>query len=219
MGKPRPDITPQRVNQLYLQGKYLHEVAEILGTTIQTVYTRIDRSIIRRKGNPTHFPEDKVQELKHLYVNQKLPTPQIAKIFGFCEETIRKHLRQSGVQMRTRGNPPGQPLKDSPVYTARGYVLVLCPNHPRARKSGYVLEHILVWEKHHKRPLPPDYLVHHLNGIKDDNRPSNLVAMRRSEHTNQTSPFKKRIRELELEMSQLRRALEDKQAILYISEN
>ena len=49
------------------------------------------------------------------------------------------------------------------------------PGHPRARpKNPYVFEHILVMEDKIGRFLLSGESVHHLNGVKDDNRPENL---------------------------------------------
>lgn len=49
------------------------------------------------------------------------------------------------------------------------------PGHPRARaKNPYVLEHVLVMEDNLGRHLVADESVHHLNGVKDDNRVENL---------------------------------------------
>ena len=55
-----------------------------------------------------------------------------------------------------------------------GYILIYKPKHPFANK-GYVAEHRLVMEKMIGRYLAPNERVHHINGIKDDNRPQNLM--------------------------------------------
>lgn len=59
-----------------------------------------------------------------------------------------------------------------------GYVRVwLSPDDEMAvmrNDDGYVLEHRLVVARDQGEPLPPECVVHHVNGVKDDNRRENL---------------------------------------------
>lgn len=58
--------------------------------------------------------------------------------------------------------------------TSEGYLLVYAPDHPNARKSGYILQHIVVMTEYLGRPLVPGEEVHHRNGDRSDNRRTNL---------------------------------------------
>lgn len=61
-----------------------------------------------------------------------------------------------------------------------GYVRVKMPDHPNANKDGRLMEHTLVMSQVLGRPLRPDEEVHHLNGVRGDNRPNNLELWDRS---------------------------------------
>jgi len=83
------------------------------------------------------------------------------------------------------------------VKTGTGYFKILAPTHTRADSCGYVLEHIIIWEQTHSKPLPKGWIIHHLNGIKDDNRPVNLAALPNKKHYLVLQVKAKRIQELE----------------------
>jgi len=85
-----------------------------------------------------------------------------------------------------------------------GYVYIL---HPReGKKHRYQAEHIVVWEQSNNKPLPKGWVVHHYNGIRDDNLPENLFGMPRKQHSLKQAfePYEKRIQELEDELRKLK---------------
>ncbi len=63
-----------------------------------------------------------------------------------------------------------------------GYFYIWKPNHPSAEKRGYVNRSILVAEEKIGRFLKRNERVHHINEIKDDDRPENLEIMTEREH-------------------------------------
>jgi hypothetical protein len=93
----------------------------------------------------------------------------------------RRHFRGHPVPYLRGHSPRGRAIgPDCPRWrggrylTSGGYVMVWCPGHPMAQRSGYAPEHRLVMSEKLGRLLLPTEHVHHRNGVKDDNRPENL---------------------------------------------
>jgi len=63
-----------------------------------------------------------------------------------------------------------------------GYVLIYEPDHPKAVGGGWVYEHRWLVEQDLGRVLDQNETVHHINGVKDDNRLENLIVMGAREH-------------------------------------
>lgn len=65
----------------------------------------------------------------------------------------------------------------------QGYILIKNDNHPYKNNKGYIFEHRLVLEKKLGRYLNPWEIIHHINGIKSDNRIENLqICNSNAEH-------------------------------------
>lgn len=91
------------------------------------------------------------------------------------------HVAESKEKMSKwhKENPRGKlfQFQTGRIINPQGYVRIYVPN---AKKR--IFEHRLVMEKKIGRLLEKNELVHHINGIKDDNRPENLEVMLRKTH-------------------------------------
>ena len=63
-----------------------------------------------------------------------------------------------------------------------GYVYILNREHPMAHSNGYIKRAILVAEEKIGRMLTGGEVTHHINGIKDDDRPENIEILSSREH-------------------------------------
>jgi hypothetical protein len=82
------------------------------------------------------------------------------------------------------------------VYTGKGgYIYLRRPDHPNANPNGYVKRSRLVAEEAIGRQLSPGEVVHHKNGIKDDDRPEHLQVLDRMAHHRLHAPeYSERLR-------------------------
>jgi HNH endonuclease len=94
-------------------------------------------------------------------------SPSLVRPRNFCSHACRNRVCCTGPQNgRWKGGS----------WLERGYRMIKTPNGERQ-------EHRVIMETILGRPLLRSEEVHHINGIKDDNRPENLQLMRnRSEH-------------------------------------
>lgn len=110
------------------------------------------------------------------------------------QRTSRICYRCSFARTKEAQNGENHPnWKGGRIKDDKGYVLILLfPNNPyfpmaNAHKrhslaNRYVFEHRLVMAKHLGRCLQTWEIVHHLNGITDDNRFSNLALTNSKKH-------------------------------------
>lgn len=116
----------------------------------------------------------------------------------------RESLRLAYVQGRMSKNKKWRNISEwgekRILDTRSGYVFIRCPDHYSKPANGYVREHLLVWERHNKKRLPKGWHIHHINGVKDDNRPENLLALSAKNHANFIPKLYEKIKELEDEL-------------------
>lgn len=146
---------------------------------------------------------------------------EIAEALGVTQKVVWRFMKNHGIKARVacKRNQRGEnnsSWKGGRRISEQGYVEIYMPSYPKAKPNGYVREHILVAEQMLGRPLKffgirdsRTEVVHHINGIKTDNRPENLLVMCVNEHHKLHSATSKdmvdsvllnRIRQLETEL-------------------
>ncbi len=158
--------------------------------------------------------------IPYLYYEKKLSTLEIAAQFGQHRTSVGWWLTKHGYKLRTVGEAgrlrasKRHLLKKRYKDNTYGYYTVyLAPDSPyyamRKGNRDIVLEHRLIMAQHLGRVLERHEIVHHLNGIRTDNRVKNLALLTRRTHPGRTLVplLTQRIRELEGELAQQRMSL------------
>ena len=199
----------------------LQEVADELGVCKDTVRRNMKRfnippkaSGVYRKGQCNHIIT-MLPLAKKLYLEDMLPVLEVCKQLGTSFYTLQRLFKDNGIQFRGSGESVRLAYSHHPnmgfqkgakhprfsgyraTKNTGGYILEYKPEHPRAGKNGYVGQHILVWEEANGKPLPEAWIVHHLNGIKNDNRPENLAGLSTRAHSLVLNEKANRIKVLE----------------------
>ena len=132
-----------------------------------------------------------VDLISRMYIEENKSTNAIAEILNVSSQTIVRKLIEKGTKIRSTseaqkiayssGRFPRLNNGHGPNWKGgrkirMGYVEIFMG------KNCYVKEHRLVMEKCLGRKLKSTEIVHHLNGIKTDNRRENLTIVTRATH-------------------------------------
>lgn len=158
------------VKEYTVNKKSMGQIADEQGVSVGLVFNRMKQYGIQSRQQMSDETRKKISESKKGRVS-----PMLGK--HHSEEARRKLSAARTGKYRSPSEYGGHKK-----LRCDGYICVYCPNHIRATKEGYVMEHHLVMEKHIGRTLRDDEVVHHINRIRSDNRIENLALMTFTEH-------------------------------------
>ncbi len=163
-------VTREALLQLYIEErKSLSEIGKIFGKNPKTISNYLKKFGIKArpfstKGLKTTLGRHHSEETKKILREQK---------FG---KKLSKEHRNKVIKTLHNGKREDNPnWKGGKYLDDWGYIKVKVD-------KGYKSEHRLVVEKNIGRKLTKQEAIHHINGIKEDNRIENLRIMNPSEH-------------------------------------
>lgn len=166
-------------------------------------------------------------DLRKLYLEDKLSTPQIAQLKGSSIRAVKSAIKEAGLPKRNKSeanrllaakgifsykDEKNPNWKGGRSINNNGYVRIrLNPNNPyysMAHEDEYILEHRLVMAEYLGRCLFPWEVIHHKNGIKTDNRLENLELLPTNKYHLIDSVTKSYIKSLQERITKLKKEVE-----------
>lgn len=135
-----------------------------------------------------------IEKLKELYYEQKMTQSEVAEQMGVSQKVVFNFMRRNNLKARKAAKrnqlrDKNSSWKGGKRINEQGYVELYMPEYEHTRPNGYVREHIFVAEKILGRKLKfysfgdgRNEVVHHINGVKTDNRQSNLLVLTAKDH-------------------------------------
>jgi transposase len=174
----------------YSEGAHISEIASEYGCTELTIRKVLDRQGVQRRddrGRRRHFTDSEIATIRRLAAEGKTQS-QIALAVQSGQPIVSKVMRQQGIPLlRTgyaRGSSHGK-WAGGRIKHPSGYWQINLessdPMFSMVNRSGYVMEHRLVMARIIGRSLLATESVHHIDGDRLNNDPSNL-QLRKGQH-------------------------------------
>lgn len=169
MGRPRSYSAEfeEFVIHLYSSGMSEGDVAVTCGKTRGIIRTILNRHGVQRRRTVTDAGRIRMRNAAIDRVADGLLPDNAGRKWTESDKEKLKNSRRGGR-----------------ISVRSGYIYIYAPEHSLAqgRVTKYFPEHRLVMEKHLGRVLDRNEIVHHRNGVKDDNRIENLEIVLNNAH-------------------------------------